>query len=384
MPEHPFLTGLAERTAARREAGLERTLLSVTDRQERTVDINGRTCLNFASNDFLGLAQDENAAKALAELARRQGCGSGASRLVTGTSSATLAAEKALARFFGYESCLILNSGFTANVTLLSTLFTERETLLVDKRCHTSTMTGVLHSRARLHSYRHNNLTHLEKLLHRHPATAVITESLFSMDADSPDFEQLKKLKQNFQFLSIIDEAHAFGVLGDQGRGLAGTVADIAVGTLGKAFGMFGAFVLMPEIVREYLIHFGQGFIYTTALPPWHGDLVLYMLQRIDGADDRRHHLRLLGDTLRSTLVDLDFAVQGNAHILSVHIGDEHRSLKISAALRDRGLLVFAARYPTVPLGQAILRICLTAAHTRADVIRLCETLDTVCREIRP
>lgn len=384
MSAHPFLTRLAERTAARREAGLARTLLPVTDRRDRTVNINGQTCLNFASNDFLGLAQDDHAAATLAELARHQGCGSGASRLVTGTSSSTLAAEQALARYFGYESCLILNSGFTANLTLLATLFADRDTLLVDKRCHTSSMAGVLHSRATMHSYRHNNLAHLEKLLHKHPATAVITESLFSMDADSPDFKQLKKLKHDFQFISIIDEAHSFGVLGDNGRGLAGGMADIAVGTLGKAFGMFGAFVLMPETVRDYLIHFGQGFIYTTALPPWHGDLVQYMLQRIAAADDRRHHLRQLGESLRRGLRELDFEVQGEEHILAIRIGDEHHSLQLSAALRDKGLLVFAARYPTVPLEQAILRICLTAAHTRDDITRLCETLDSVRKEIRP
>ncbi len=371
MPDQSFIQRLKSDVAARRQSGLGRELLPVTGHQGASVILDGRTHLNFSSNDFLGLAQDTDMAEKLARLCRSFGSGSGASRLVTGTTRSTLEAEQALAEYFGYESCLILGSGFMANLTLIATLFSEKDTLLLDKRAHASTVAGVRHSRAQFHTFRHNRMSHLRKLLETHPAQAVLTESLFSMDGDSPDFNAIKSLKDEFGFLCIVDEAHAFGVLGDGGRGLAQEVADIAVGTLGKAFGMFGAFVLCPAAVREHLIHFGQGFIYTTALPPWHGDMVLAMLERVGQSGVQREHLRRLGDLAREELPKTGLRVSGNAHILSLEVGDENRCQHLATRLREEGILVFAARYPTVPLGQAILRVCLTAEHDATDVIRL-------------
>jgi len=372
MPQ-PVLKRLQAEIDARREAGLGRELLPVAERRGSTLVMNGREYLNFSSNDFLGLAQEENPA-GLAALARRLGSGSGSSRLVTGTQDSMLEAERALAGYFGYEAGLILGSGFLANLTLVATLFHERDTLIADKRTHASTMAGIRHSRAVFHTFRHNSMGHLRRILEAHPAEAVLTESLFSMDGDSPDFAALAALKSEFGFLSLVDEAHAFGVLGTGGRGLAGGAADVAVGTLGKAFGMFGAFILCPEVVREHLIHFGQGFIYTTALPPWHGDLVLAMLERVAGAGDRRAGLARLGDTAREVLGDV-CPVHGTAHILALEVGDEKRCQELAADLRRQGIVVFAARYPTVPLGRAILRVCLTSAHTPADIIRLRDAL---------
>lgn len=194
----------------------------------------------------------------------------------------------------------------------------------------------------------------------------------------------MEKLKQKFNFLCIVDEAHALGVLGEGGRGLAHNVADMTVGTLGKAFGLFGAFLLIPEIVREYLINFGQGFIYTTALPPWHGDMVLAMLQRISQADDRRDHLRRLASTARTLLRDAGLAVRGQAHILAIEVGDAARCQLLAQALRRCGILVFAARYPTVPLGRAMLRICLTSRHTENDIRSLRDALINVQDAMRP
>ncbi|NCC94087.1 MAG: aminotransferase class I/II-fold pyridoxal phosphate-dependent enzyme, partial [Opitutae bacterium] len=255
-------------------------------------------------------------------------------------------------------------------------------TLILDKRAHTSTMAGVRHSGAAFHTFRHNRMSHLEKLLQIHPASAVLTESLFSMDGDSPDFEVLKNLKHRFHFLSIIDEAHAVGVLGPGGRGLSQGVADIVVGTFGKAFGLFGAFLLLPRLARDYLVNFGQGFIYTTALPPWFGDMAAYMLSRVALADDRRAHLVALGDLARASLTEAGFDVAGSAHILGVTIGDEGRGQRLADALRDAGILVFAARYPTVPLGRAILRICLTSDHTPEHIARLRDALVQANRSI--
>jgi 8-amino-7-oxononanoate synthase len=378
MPDQKFIQRLKNDIVARRQAGLGRELLPMTGHHGARVILDGRPHLNFSSNDFLGLAQDADMAEKLAMLCRRVGSGSGSSRLVTGTTRSTLEAEQALATYFGYESCLILGSGFMANLTLIATLFSEKDTLLLDKRAHASTVAGVRHSRVGFHTFRHNRISHLRKLLETYPAQAVLTESLFSMDGDSPDFNAVKRLKDEFGFLCIVDEAHAFGVLGDGGRGLAGGVADVAVGTLGKAFGMFGAFILCPAVVREYLIHFGQGFIYTTALPPWHGDMVLAMLERIRQGGKQREHLRRLGDVAREELSKTGLRTGGSAHILSLEVGDENRCQRLATRLREEGILVFAARYPTVPLGQAILRVCLTAEHDVADVIHLQSALSSL------
>jgi 8-amino-7-oxononanoate synthase len=372
---------LSAELKARHQAGLGRELLPVSERHGARVVLDGRELLNFSSNDFLGLAQDREMSEILAGLCKRHGCGSGASRLVTGTSRSTLEAEQALADHFGYESALILGSGFLANMTLIATLFTEKDTLVLDKRAHASTVAGVRHSRARFHTFRHNRLSHLRKLLEAHPAEAVLTESLFSMDGDTPDFQILKNLKEEFRFLCIVDEAHAFGVLGEGGKGLGRDAADLAVGTLGKAFGMFGAFILCPAIVREHLIHFGQGFIYTTSLPPWHGDLVLAMLHRVQRSSDRRAHLRGLGDLARRELAKTGLRIGGDAHILAVEIGDEDRCRRLAARLREMGILVFAARYPTVPLGRAILRVCLTCEHGATDIELLRDALFAAGKE---
>ena len=371
---HPLLNELRDAVRARRDAGLGRRLLAVSGRRGPYTVADGREHLDFSSNDFLGLAQDGAMAERLAGLCRRHGCGAGSSRLVTGTSAGVLEAEAALAAHFGYESCLILGSGFLANLTLLATIFTEKDCLALDKRAHASTMAGVRHSRAEFHTFRHNRLSHLEKILRGRQVDAVLTESLFSMDGDTPDFGELRRLREEYGFFCVVDEAHAFGALGDGGRGLARGTADVAVGTLGKAFGLFGAFILCPAAVREHLIHFGQGFIYTTALPPWHGDMVLAMLERVAAAADDRARLRLLGDEARAMLGDV-VPVRGEAHILALEVGDEARCVRLAETLRGDGVLVFAARYPTVPLGRAILRVNLTSLHRPEHLRRLRDAL---------
>jgi len=378
MPAQSFLERLRADIESRRQIGLGRELLPVSARHGARVVLDGQELLNFSSNDFLGLAQDSQLSQTLADLCKKSGCGAGASRLVTGTTRSALEAEQALADYFGYESCLILGSGFLANLTLLATLFSEKDTLLLDKRAHASTVAGVRHSRAAFHAFRHNRMSHLRRLLETYPAQAVLTESLFSMDGDSPDFRAIKTLQDEFGFFCIVDEAHAFGVLGEGGRGLGGGVADVAVGTLGKAFGMFGAFILCPAIVREHLIHFGQGFIYTTALPPWHADMVLSMLDRVSRCEERRQRLGALSALARKELATTGLSIGGDAHILSLEIGDESRCHELAAILKSKGILVFAARYPTVPLGQAILRVCLTTEHDAGDVFLLRDALSSL------
>ncbi|NLY42081.1 MAG: aminotransferase class I/II-fold pyridoxal phosphate-dependent enzyme [Desulfovibrionales bacterium] len=379
---HPLYQRLSAELLVRREQGLARTLQPVTRQQGALVHLGGQSLIDFASNDVLGLARDAGAAHYQAELCMSYGCGAGASRLVTGTTAELLDAEQRLADFFGYESCLILNSGFVANLTVLGSLFCAADTVAVDTRIHASTMAGILASGARFHSFRHNSLRHLQTRIASTSVQAVVTESLFSMDGDSPDFAALAALKARSGFLTLVDEAHAFGVLGAQGKGLARGVADMAIGTLGKAFGLFGAFFLGPARVRDYLINCAPAFIYTTALPPWFGPMVCYLLDRVAQAEREREHVRHMSARLRTALTTAGLAVRGSAHILVVRVGKEERCQQIVQALRERGFLVFAARYPTVPLGHAVVRICVHSLHCSQQIDNLAQALiSTLCKE---
>ncbi|MFV0347014.1 MAG: aminotransferase class I/II-fold pyridoxal phosphate-dependent enzyme [Halodesulfovibrio sp.] len=243
-----------------------------------------------------------------------------------------------------------------------------------------------------------------------HAAVAVLTESLFSMDGNALNLPALHAAAPDA--VTIVDEAHAVGALGPGGLGLAshravqlnalangpgkgqhkgthkglgmelGKGADIVVGTLGKALGLFGAFVLMPQGFKEFLTNFAAPVIYSTAMPPAFAACALAAVDRIATMDAERAHLARLGAQLRSLLTDGPCPVHGNAHIVAVEIGEETRATRMASALRQQGLLVFAARHPTVPAGQAILRISLTAAHTEDDIMRLAAALHTLTGEI--
>jgi 8-amino-7-oxononanoate synthase len=216
----------------------------------------------------------------------------------------------------------------------------------------------------------------LEKRLQkiRTPA-GVVTESLFSMDGDRLDRSAWLSLKQKHNFFCIVDEAHALGALGTGGKGIAGGLADVAVGTFGKALGLFGAFVLLPAEIKDYLLNFCAPQIYTTALPEAHAASALDVLEIIAGYDEQRHHLGHIGCWMKAELQGAGFAVDGDAHILAVRIGEEQSACNMARALFNNGYFVLAARYPTVALQKAILRLSLTAEHTEEDARRFINAL---------
>lgn len=326
--------------------------------------------LNFSSNDYLGLGVSAPLRRQVARNFQQYGTSSSSSRLVSGNLATIARAEEAYARYFGYEAALFFPSGYQANVGLLSALFAKGDVLLFDKHLHASSVKGMALSGADCHGYNHNSMSHLRKRLAAAGQTpaAVLTESLFSMDGDFLAIQGLGSLKEEFGFFSIVDEAHAFGVLGEQGRGLARPVADIAVGTFGKALGLFGAFVLMPAILKEYLFNFSSPLIYSTALPEAHAASALDILAIIAAADKEREHLLEISGLMKSALLAEGFRARGDAHIIAWEIGDENRAVALSQQLLDRDIFAFAARYPTVPPGRAMLRLGMTALHTEKDV----------------
>jgi 8-amino-7-oxononanoate synthase len=188
------------------------------------------------------------------------------------------------------------------------------------------------------------------------------------MDGDLLDIEKLGRLKDRYGFLSIVDEAHSFGAIGPGGRGVSGGVADIAVGTLGKAFGLFGAFLLLPATMKEYLMNFSAPLMFTTTLPPSHAGAARDILEIVDRADREREKLAAMSQIMKDSLLREGFRAFGDAHILGVELGNEDLAVRVSLGLKERGILVFPARYPTVALHHAILRIGMTALHKEEDV----------------
>lgn len=346
--------------------------------------MGGRRVVNFASNDYLGLSVSDELKRHAASNFQKYGTSSSSSRLVSGNYSVINEAEKAYASYFGYDDALFFPSGYQANMGILSTFLEREDTVIFDKHIHASAVKGMTMSGASFLGYNHNSMSHLERRLetHRNKQLAVLTESLFSMDGDILDVDGLKKLKEQYNFLTIVDEAHAFGAIGSQGRGVAGKVADIAVGTFGKAFGFFGAFALLPEGFKEYLYNFSSPLIYTTTLPEAHAATALSILHIIEQSEDRRKHLQETCQFMKNGLRHEGFSVSGDAHILALEIGDEAAAVRVSQRLLEGNIFVLPARYPTVPLHRAILRIGITALHEEEDIKLFIDRLKEVYNEI--
>lgn len=361
------------------KSGLYRNPPTIDRRDGKYIISNGVRLLNLASNDYLGLGASQSLHRKVADNFSRYGSSSSSSRLVSGNFKLLNEAEEAYAAYFGYEEALFFPSGYQTNIGVLSTLFESGDTVLFDKHIHASSVKGLALSGATPHGFNHSALSHLEKRLKKTTGqVGVVTESLFSMDGDGLDVAGLKALKDKYGLFCVVDEAHAYGVLGPQGHGLAADVADVAVGTFGKALGLFGAFALMPLAIKSYLLNFSSPQIYTTTLPEAHAASSFDVLEAISQCDTERNHLIGLSRWLKEELAAAGFKVNGDAQILGVEIGDEQSAVDTAQHLFSKGIFVLPARYPTVPLNKAILRISLTAQHTQADGAKFLQALQGV------
>jgi 8-amino-7-oxononanoate synthase len=365
------------------QTGLYRNPPEITGKEGKYLYVGEKKVLNFASNDYLGLSTSYELREKVARNFQKYGASSSSSRLVSGNYSIINRAEKEYASFFGFDDALFFPSGYQANLGVLSTFLEKGDVVIFDKHIHASSVKGMMLSGAEFHGYKHNSLSHLSRKLkaNEQKRVAVLTESLFSMDGDFLDVQECKKLKERYGFLSIVDEAHAFGALGENGRGIARDVADIAVGTFGKALGLFGAFVLLPKGLKKYLFNFSSPLIYTTTLPEAHAASALDVLEIISRSDNRREHLGEVSRTMREGLRRLGFKVTGDAHIIAPEIGREMKAVEVSQRLLAKGIFVLPARYPTVPIGKAILRISMTALHSFEDVAHFVDSMEAVYRD---
>lgn len=362
-------------------AGLLRTLKPLDSPTGPRVIRDGRELWNFASNDYLGLAADSELAGAFIEGVRKYGAGSAASRLVCGTLPPHRLLEEALAAAKGTGAALVFSSGFATAVGSLPALAGKDDVLVLDKLCHASLIDGARLSDATIRVFPHNDTSKLARLLEsiraKQPSARVIviTESVFSMDGDLSPLAELVELKDRHGALLFLDEAHAFGVLGPHGMGLAAQLGlqdrvDFQMGTFSKAAGLSGGYLATSVAWRDLLVNRARSFIYSTAPPPALAHATMASLERIRSAD---------GDHRRKQLRE-NISVLSAKHpspILPVLLGGNDAALAAAARLEEHGFLVPAIRYPTVPRGTARLRISLSAAHPPEAIAALAKVISS-------
>lgn len=359
-------------------AGQRRTLRETALAPQGRVVRDGRELIDFSSNDYLGLARHPLLVERAREWTACHGTGSGASRLVTGTSAAHLALEARIAAFKRTEAALLFASGWQANAAVIPALLAAMPgaALFTDRLIHASMHAGIAAAGARQHRFRHNDLAHLEDLLTAKgkdaPARLILTESVFSMDGDRADMANLAEIAERHDAALFVDEAHATGVLGPEGRGLSATVPgkiDLIMGTFSKALGGFGAYIAGSRLLIDYLVNTASGFVFTTAPPPAVLGAIDAALDLVPGMDAERAHLVALGKRLRSGLETLGIDHGASStQIVPAMIGTESDAMALSQRLAQQGFLASAIRPPTVPPGTSRLRIALRATHDAADV----------------
>jgi len=356
----------------------------VTSSQGARLQMNGVFYRNFSSNDYLGLANAPEIVNALVDGAKRYGAGSGAAHLITGHSPIHHELEQALAEHLGRARVLLFSTGYMANIGLITALCGRGDLVVEDRLNHASLIDGGLYAGADFKRYAHVDLLALENILKKSNAKQklIVTDGVFSMDGDIAPLPELMRLSQQYNADVFVDDAHGLGVLGQNGGGvcelfsLEANDQPMLMGTLGKAFGVFGAFIAGSEALIEWLIQEARTYIYTTAIPPAIAAASLASLHIIQTQPERREHLRDLIVQFKIGAEQLGLALMpSETPIQPLVIGEESKALQWSEALRKQGFFVKAIRPPTVPQGTSRLRITLSAAHTKQDVSLLLNAL---------
>lgn len=364
--------------------GLRRRLATRTSPQAATITIDGQELINFGSNDYLGLA-GECLNDAVIEAIRTHGWGSGASSLVTGRGSLHAELEAALAEFEAAEAALSFPSGFAANVGAITSLAGKGDVIFSDAKNHASIIDGCRLSGARIQIYPHKDIDYLRMMLSQASAfrrRLIVTDGLFSMDGDLAPLCDLSALAGQLDAMLMVDEAHATGVFGDHGRGTVEHwgVEDgvhVRVGTLSKAAGSIGGFVVGSRLLIEWIANRARPYVFSTAPPEAIAAAGLEGLRRISKEPHRRTELLSRADQLRRRLIALGCDTGESAsQIIPIIIGEPQATMRFAASLRERGFFVPGIRPPTVPEGESLLRISLSYAHTDEMIVALVEAID--------
>lgn len=385
-PVEPLYASLAAELDELRASGLFRSRVHIDGAQGARVRIAGREYLSFASNDYLGLASEPRLIDAFRSAAAIQGVGAGASHLLYGHSAAHDALETALAEFVGYPRALLFSTGYMANLGVVTALCGRGDEIYADKLNHASLNDAMVLSRAQFHRYPHLDFEALARGLRASTGRRklVVTDAVFSMDGDIAPIPRLLELCEQYDAYLLVDDAHGFGVLGPHGEGTLGhfnvrSERVIYMGTLGKAAGVYGAFVAGPAVLVDYLVNRARTYIYTTATPPALAAALGESLAIIRGEGWRRKRLAELAHALTAGLADhAAKLLPSRTAIQPLVLGDAGLAVDVSRALKEHGFIVPAVRPPTVPRGTARLRISLSAAHTVHDVQALAVAFSSV------
>ena len=373
----------SKQLAERQSEGLLRELHALTPHGSQVMRA-GRSLVNFASNDYLDLARHPALAKAASDAAKQWGTGSTGSRLLTGSLEIFAQTEAKLALWKGAPAALYFNTGYMANLSLVTALTDANTHLFLDRLNHASLYDGASMSKAKLHRFAHNNPEDLRQLLKAHPGKGwIFTEAVFSMDGDIAPLAAYAQLATEFGVGLVVDEAHSEGIFGSGGRGLVHQLGlqnqvDVVMGTLGKALGCAGACVWAHPTLIAWLVNTARPFIYSTAQSPAVLGAVQRVLSLLEEESFRSTRLLELSARMRTGLQAEGFnTLQSASQIIPIVLGDNTKALSASAYLADHGFWASPIRHPTVPTGTARLRINLNAAHTESEVDSLIDALVT-------
>ena len=393
-----FADELNERLAALREQNLFRELRRVDSAQGPRIEIGGKTFLNFSSNDYLSLANHPALKEAAIKAVEKFGAGAGASRLICGSLAPFHELEETLAAFKKTEAALTFSTGYAAALGTITALLGKDDIIILDKLVHASIVDAAKLSGAKLRIFDHNDLSDLEKILKwakavniQHPTSniqhprhiLIITESIFSMDGDAAPLREIVVLKEKYGAWLMLDEAHATGILGENGRGLADQLGvsdriEVQMGTLGKALGASGGYICGSRALVDFLINRARSFIFSTAPVPAAAAAATAGIQLIQSGEGQ-----LRREQLWQCIAEFKSEI-GNRRpeifsaIIPLILGDEAKAVAAATKLREQNIFVPAIRYPTVARGAARLRITLTAAHSSDDVTALVGALDQI------
>jgi 8-amino-7-oxononanoate synthase len=390
------MSEIAERLSELEQLGLTRRLRMVSGPQGPTVLLDGKPVLLLCSNNYLGLADHPRVRQAAADAAMRWGVGAGASRLVSGTMTIHRRLEERLAEFERSEACLLFGSGYLANIGVIGALAGQGATVFSDELNHASIIDGCRLSRAEVVVYRHRDVEHLDWSMRRHPGRReehggqlIVTDSVFSMDGDVAPLEEIAELAGIHGARLVVDEAHATGNLGPDGRGAVAQAGledevDVVIGTLGKALGSYGAYACASAEIVRYLINTARSLIFSTAPAP---PAVAGALAALDLLEERPHRVQRLRSNarvLRGELAAQGFPVADcEMHIVPLIGSEERATMRLCQGAIERGVFAQAIRPPTVPQGTSRLRLAAMASHTAAELRMAAVVLGEVARELQ-
>lgn len=373
-----------------KEQSLYRSMRTMDSEQSKYVTMQGRKVLMFASNSYLDLAADERVKKAASEAALQWGAGSGGSRLTTGNTALHEALEAKLAQFKGTEATLVFNTGYMANVGIISALCNSESVIFSDEYNHASIIDGCRLAKSRIVVYKHNDMQDLEAKILATPCSRglIVSDAVFSMDGDIVNLPELVALGKKYHLLTMIDEAHATGVIGQTGHGTVehfgnGCQPDILMGTLSKALGSEGGYACASRVIIEYLKNKARSFIFATSQAPAALAAALRAIEVLEAEPERAQSLQHNVDFFLNALHAEGVEAASPTAIIPIIIGDEATALKVADELLAQGVLAPAIRYPTVAKGTARLRIALMATHTEEELAHTAKLIGAAIRKYK-